>query len=38
MDPGTDAAALAKLRALSVDQIVDGGQEMTAPEQEPIQA
>lgn len=33
---GTDAAALAKLRSLSVDQIVDGGQETDGPGGAPI--
>ena len=33
---GTDAAALAKLRSLSVEEIVDGGQESDGPEGLPI--
>jgi para-nitrobenzyl esterase len=33
---GTDAAALAKLRSLSVDEIVDGGQESDGPNGPPI--
>ena len=33
---GTDAAALAKLRALSVAEIVDGGQESDGPGGPPI--
>src|SRR6185436_19147791 len=33
---GTDAAALAKLRSLSVDEIVDGGQESDGPGGRPI--
>jgi para-nitrobenzyl esterase len=33
---GTDAAALEQLRALSVDEIVDGGQETNGPERVPI--